>query len=95
MKPSLAVSLTLALAATSALRAEELPLVHADDFSSGAEAWFPSHPAMWEVAEVEGGASAYRLKGNSAYRPEHRSPNSISLLKWAVLFTPHTEGREP
>jgi len=84
-KPTALLALAALIAAHSALRADELPLVHTDDFSDGADAWFPSHLGMWEVAEVEDGTSAYRLKGNSAYRPEHRSPHSISLLKGVVL----------
>ncbi len=82
---AVAAFLVTHLLAPAPLAAEELPLVHADDFSGGAGAWHPSHPAMWEVAEVEGGASAYRLKGKSGYQPEHRSPHSVSLLKGVVL----------
>jgi hypothetical protein len=84
--PTLAslVAFCLLLTTPTASTAEELTLVHADDFSGGADAWFPSQASRWEVVE-SGDGHAYRLTGKADYNPPHRSPHAISLLEGKVL----------
>ncbi|CAN5234714.1 hypothetical protein BH23VER1_BH23VER1_01430 [soil metagenome] len=60
----------------------DLPMVHEEDFESGADGWAPTDPTAWTVAELDGGGHAYELtKKQSAYEPPHRSPYNISLLE--------------
>ncbi len=68
------------------LCAEDLPLIHADDFESGAAAWLPSDPAKWKISQAGGDrGQVLHLLGKSAYKPPHRSPHSITLLKDKVV----------
>ncbi len=61
-------------------QAEKLPLVFRDDFARGAEHWQPTDAAAWQVVDIEGGR-AYALTKQSAYKPPHRSPVNISLVR--------------
>jgi len=75
--------LAVALLVTPTL-AEELPLIHQDDFESGHDAWKTTDDAFWEIVEVtrdEEPTKAFRVKGKSNYQPPVRSPHSIAWLK--------------
>jgi hypothetical protein len=58
----------------------DLPLVFADDFESGAAHWEPTDPNAWRIADTDRG-KVYNQFKNSKYKPPHRSPHNISLLK--------------
>lgn len=58
----------------------DLPLVFRDDFTRGADHWQPTDAAAWQVVDIEGGR-AYALTKQSSYKPEHRSPVNISLVR--------------
>ena len=77
----LALGITL-LAAVSAPAAEEcgLPLVCEDDFEEGSAKWQPTDAKAWRIAETDRG-KVYNQFKNSDYRPPHRSPYNIALLK--------------
>ncbi|MEM0897495.1 MAG: hypothetical protein AAGJ79_11485 [Verrucomicrobiota bacterium] len=65
---------------------EPLPVVHADDFESGASSWHPSQPSKWKVSESGDQGKVYHLLGKSgAYVPPVRSPHSVTLLKDTVV----------
>ncbi len=75
----------LALLAGAALAAaqdppRELPLLFQDDFEKGAVAWEPTDPKAWKVIDT-GKGKAYRQFAQSKYKPPHRSPYNISLVK--------------
>ena len=59
---------------------KQLPLLLRDDFTKGADHWQPTDPAAWKVTKVERG-SVYRQFRQSKYKPPHRSPLNIALLK--------------
>lgn len=52
-----------------------------EDFESGASRWEPSDPAAWKVSEARGGQVYELTTKNSAFRPPHRSPLGIALLR--------------
>jgi hypothetical protein len=71
----------------SALAAEglnESGVVVVDDFANGADAWKPTDPSAWKVIKTDQGP-AYSLTKLSKYKPPHRSPFGMSLLKDVVV----------
>jgi hypothetical protein len=60
--------------------AEKLPLLFADDFTKGAGRWQPTDAKAWKVIDTKEG-KAYSQFRNSKYRPPHRSPLNIALVK--------------
>ena len=59
---------------------EKLPLLFRDDFTRGADHWQATDAAAWQVVDADG-ARAYALSKQSAYKPPHRSPVNISLVR--------------
>jgi hypothetical protein len=59
---------------------KSLPLVFRDDFKKGADFWEPTDPAAWKVAKGKLGP-VYSQFRQSKYKPPHRSPLNVSLLK--------------
>ncbi|EAQ81803.1 PVC-type heme-binding CxxCH protein [Blastopirellula marina] len=62
-----------------------LPLVISADFENGAAAWSPTDPASWSVVKLEDGSHAFKLSGVGKYKPPHRSPFSLAILKDKLL----------
>ncbi len=58
----------------------DLPLVFRDDFARGADHWQPTDAAAWQVVDIKDGR-AYALTKQSNYKPTHRSPVNISLVR--------------
>jgi hypothetical protein len=85
MPRSLSLCCAAALLASFALasRAGEpnLPLVFADDFTRGADAWQPTDAAAWKVIDLKGGGKAFSQFKQSNYKPPHRSPLNFALRK--------------
>lgn len=52
-----------------------------EDFESGASRWEPSDPAAWKVTEARGGQAYELITKKSKFKPPHRSPLGISILK--------------
>jgi hypothetical protein len=69
----------------SATAADPLPVVYQDDFEQGADHWQPFDAKQWRVKEVDGGHVYSQYEKKSAYKPPHRSPTNISLLKDVVV----------
>jgi hypothetical protein len=83
--PLVATSLAVLFLAEQARGgAEELPLLVRDDFEKGAGRWEPTDPEAWKVVRTERG-KAYSQFRQSAYKPPHRSPHNIALLKEVVV----------
>ncbi len=73
------VGLLMVVAATT--NAEELPVVFQEDFEKGADRWEPTDAAAWKI-EVVGDNSVYsQFKKQSKYKPPHRSPYNIALIR--------------
>ena len=70
----------LALCAEDKPTEKELPLVFKDNFAKGADAWEPTDKAAWKVIKTKDG-SAYSQFQQSKYKPPHRSPFNVSLVK--------------
>lgn len=58
----------------------DLPLVFADDFEKGTGHWQPTDAEAWRIVETDRG-TVYNQFKNSNYKPPHRSPYNISLVK--------------
>ena len=76
MFPALVAILALACQAVAA----DLPVVFEDDFEKGAGCWEPTDPSAWKIVETDRG-KVYNQFKNSNYKPPHRSPHNISLVK--------------
>lgn len=80
-------------AAGGSCRGEALPLVFSDDFEHDMARWETTDPdpnrPYWELTSADpqfGNATqVLRVIGTSNYRPPHRSPHSIALVKDVVL----------
>lgn len=86
-KLSIASLVLAAIAGGVALRsasAAELPLLLKEDFESGSDRWQPMDPTSWKILKTPEG-NVYSLFAQSKYKPPHRSPVNISLLKDVVV----------
>lgn len=66
-----------------AIAEADMPVVHQDDFDTST-AWEPTDAAAWKIAKTSSGA-IYQLAQQSHYKPPHRSPRNISLLRVPVV----------
>jgi len=84
---SLAIVACLSLTAlgSAAEQLDGLPLIFADDFEQGADHWAPTDPKAWKITEMDGQGKVYDQYRQSAYKPPHRSPSNLSLLKDIVV----------
>ena len=60
---------------------EQLPLLVQEDFESGADRWQPSDAAAWKIKTSQEGSVYSQFKKRSDYRPPHRSPFNMAILK--------------
>ena len=84
MRPSLLALPLLALVVLAdSPKAKDLPVVFQDDFEKGADRWEPTDPAGWKVVDVGGkrGKVFSQFMKESKYKPPHRSPYHIALVK--------------
>jgi len=82
LQPTVSVLGVLLFLSTAAMAAEEdLPLLFSDDFEQGAEHWQPTDENAWKVEEGDKGKVFSQFKKRSDYKPPHRSPYNIALLK--------------
>jgi hypothetical protein len=72
--------LTMLFALAGSLRAEQ-PVLLTEDFSKGSERWEPTDAKAWKVTKLPDGNAVFDCAGGSAYKPPHRSPFNIALLK--------------
>jgi hypothetical protein len=78
------ISLTMAslICVTGMVHADEdLPLLFEDDFESGAGQWEPTDASAWKITETDAGNVYSQFKKRSNYKPPHRSPYNMSLIK--------------
>jgi hypothetical protein len=57
-----------------------LPLLVVEDFDEPSDRWEPTDPKAWAWTQ-DGERTVYAMISSSAYKPEYRSPEGISLLE--------------
>jgi hypothetical protein len=63
-------------------KTRDLPLVFEEDFEKGADRWEPTDKAAWKVIDAEKQGKVFnQFVKNSKYKPPHRSPLNIALVK--------------
>src|SRR5687768_4953038 len=86
--PGLIIVLALAARAD-----DKLPIVFQEDFEKGADRWQPQDAAQWEVKKTENGHVYSQHKKQSAFKPPHRAPTNVSLLKDVAVGDMEFTGR--
>jgi hypothetical protein len=76
----LVICVLASLAGAARAGGPELRVVFTDDFSKGTEHWQPTDPAAWKADTKDKFAVFHQFK-NSNYKPPHRSPLNIALVK--------------
>jgi hypothetical protein len=78
-----AALLPVLFAASLAVAADtcDLPLVFEENFEKGADHWQPTDESAWKISEADSGKVYSLTKRGSSYKPPHRSPGHIALLK--------------
>jgi len=70
---------------TDAARGEEIPqgmkLVFEEDFEQGRSRWETTDDTNWELHEHDHGKALGIVRRHSDYKPKHRSPLTIALIK--------------
>jgi hypothetical protein len=64
-----------------AVAADPLPVVYSEDFEKGADHWQPLDPDQWKIKKTDDGQVYSQHEKKSKYKPPHRSPTNIALLK--------------
>jgi hypothetical protein len=73
--------------------AERLPLLLREDFENGTDRWEPLDPSQWQWKKTERGHVFSQFKKQSSYKPPHRSPTNVALLKDLVVSDLEFTGR--
>jgi len=68
----------------SAAEPSGLPLVFEDNFEQGADHWQPIDPSAWRIVQTDQGKVFNQFK-QSNYKPPHRSPLNLALLKDVIV----------
>lgn len=84
---ALAIAACLSLTASSSAteQLDGLPLIFSDDFEQGAGHWAPTDAKAWQLTEMDGQGKVYDQFRQSDYKPPHRSPSNLSLLRDIVV----------
>lgn len=61
--------------------ADELPVVFQEDFEKGADHWQPLDAKQWRIKKTDKGQVFSQHEKKSEYKPPHRSPTNVALLK--------------
>jgi hypothetical protein len=80
----LACGFFLVIALGKVKAADSLPLVISEDFEQGAARWQPTDAAAWKILETPQG-KVYSLFQQSNFKPPHRSPVNIAILKDVIV----------
>lgn len=90
--PRLTFFVAIALAvgvSTASLVAEDVEpsqkVLYKTEFEKGADDWEPTDAKAWKIEQVDGNAVYSQFKKRSDYKPPHRSPYNIALLKDRVV----------
>ena len=76
--------LTLILCGGASLAAtadDSLPIVFEEKFEGGADRWQPQDGEQWQIKKTDKGQVYSQHKKQTKYKPPHRSPTNVALLK--------------
>jgi hypothetical protein len=74
--------LFLACCSATALRAaDEFPILFQEDFEKDASHWQPLDAKQWKLKKTEKGNVFSQHNKETTYKPPHRSPTNVALLK--------------
>lgn len=73
--------LTVLTCSLPTLADEAWPIVFDEKFENGAERWEPQDPAQWQIKRTEKGNVFSQHKKQTTYKPPHRSPTNVAVLK--------------
>jgi hypothetical protein len=76
-----------------ATAADELPIVIQEDFERGAERWQPQDEKQFEIKKTDQGNVYSQFKKQSTFKPPHRAPTNVSLLKDVTVSDMEFTGR--
>jgi hypothetical protein len=79
--PLVICGLVLLVAFQKSSAADPLTVVYSEDFEKGADNWQPFDPDQWKIKKTDAGQVYSQHEKKSKYKPPHRSPTNISLLK--------------
>jgi len=68
-------------AASFAAGDDQWPIVFQEDFEKGADQWQPQDPAQWQIKKTDKGQVYSQFKKETKYKPPHRSPTNVAVLK--------------
>ncbi|MEM8947517.1 MAG: PmoA family protein, partial [Planctomycetota bacterium] len=72
-----------------AVQSDDSAIVFAEDFEQGMDRWVVSDSAspspVWSLEHTDDHGQVMRVGGKSDYKPPHRSPHSIALIKDVVV----------
>ena len=64
---------------------DKLPVVFEENFERGADRWQPLDAKQWQLKKTDQGQVYSQHEKTSAYKPPHRSPTNVALLKDEVF----------
>ena len=72
---------------------DKLPIVFQEDFENGADRWQPQDQGQWQIKKTENGQVYSQFKKETTFKPPHRSPTNVSLLKDVTVSDMEFTGR--
>jgi hypothetical protein len=86
MTARLTIGLLFCYALTlSAAAQDKLSVVFEENFEKGADRWEPQDKAQWQIKKTDQGQVYSQHKKETTYKPPHRSPTNVALLKDVVV----------
>src|SRR5262245_59349224 len=76
-----------------AVAQDKLPIVFQEDFEKGADRWQPQDEKQWQIKKTDRGQVYSQFNKQTTYKPPHRSPTNVSLLKDVVVGEMEFTGR--
>ena len=76
-----------------AIAQDKWPVVFQEDFEKGAERWEPQDPEQWQIKKTEKGQVYSQHKKQSKFKPPHRAPTNVSILKDVTVGEMEFTGR--
>ena len=61
--------------------ADDLPVLFEETFEKGADHWQPLDEKQWQLKKTDKGQVYSQFEKKSNYKPPHRSPTNVALLK--------------
>lgn len=73
--------------------ADPLPIVFQEDFEKGADHWQPQDPKQWKIVKTDKGQVYSQFEKKSEFKPPHRAPTNVALLKEVTVGEMEFTGR--